>query len=193
MVIVDEFSQLPTREAEVVLAAAAACPGGQVWLVGDPLQAQPVGAGGLAPWLPNKSRQGRGAGGRADVNRRQADPDRTAGPGRSGPATSRPARSYATGPAGSTTTPTATRPSTAMAAAVLADIDVHGPERVAALAVTHADCEALADRIRADLAAQGVIAGAGPGGTGLGRTARPTRPATASCSTPTPTSTTAGG
>ena len=40
---------------------------------------------------------------------------------------------------------------------------------MAALAVTHADCEALADRIRAELAAQGVIAGPaleGPGWAG---------------------------
>ncbi len=54
----------------------------------------------------------------------------------------------------------------AMAAAVLADIDIYGPEAVAALAVTHTDCEAIADRIRADLVSQGVIAGLvleGPG------------------------------
>ena len=56
VVIVDEFSQLSTRDAEVVLAAAVACPGGQVWMVGDPLQAQPVGAGGAgAAGCPTKS------------------------------------------------------------------------------------------------------------------------------------------
>ncbi len=57
----------------------------------------------------------------------------------------------------------------AMAAAVLGDLEVYGPARVAALAVTHADCEALADRVRADLVAQGVITGAaleGPGWAG---------------------------
>ena len=57
----------------------------------------------------------------------------------------------------------------AMAAAVLADIDIHGPERVAVLAVTHADCEAIADRVRADLVSQGVISGPaleGPGWAG---------------------------
>ena len=59
-----------------------------------------------------------------------------------------------------------------MAAAVLGDLEMYGPDRVAALAVTHADCEALADRIRADLAAQGVIAGPGPGRAGMGRTPR---------------------
>jgi hypothetical protein len=57
----------------------------------------------------------------------------------------------------------------AMAAAVLADLEVYGPDRVAALAVTHADCEALADAIRNDLIAHGMIAGPaleGPGWTG---------------------------
>ncbi len=55
-----------------------------------------------------------------------------------------------------------------MTAAVVADMAVHGPDRVAALAVTHADCEALADRIRAELTEQGIIAGPhleGPGWT----------------------------
>jgi hypothetical protein len=54
----------------------------------------------------------------------------------------------------------------AMAAAVLNDLDAHGPDRVAALAVTHADCETLADRIRADLTEQGTIAGPGREGPG---------------------------
>lgn len=53
-----------------------------------------------------------------------------------------------------------------MAAAVLADIEIHGPGRVAALAVSHADCEALADRIRADLVDQGLITGPGMEGPG---------------------------
>ncbi len=74
VVIVDEFSQLSTRDAEVVLAAAAACPGGQVWMVGDPLQAQPVGAGGLARWLSDQVRHGRVPAAELTVNRRQADP-----------------------------------------------------------------------------------------------------------------------
>lgn len=74
VVIVDEFSQLPTHEADVVLAAVAACPGGQVWMVGDPLQTQPVRAGGLAPWLAEQVGQGTVAVAELTVNRRQADP-----------------------------------------------------------------------------------------------------------------------
>jgi hypothetical protein len=46
VVIVDELSQVPTVEADLVLSAVAGCEGAQVWLVGDPLQAQPVRAGG---------------------------------------------------------------------------------------------------------------------------------------------------
>ena len=45
VVVLDEISQTPTREVEAVLAAVDACPGGQVWVLGDPRQSQPVGAG----------------------------------------------------------------------------------------------------------------------------------------------------
>ncbi|MGH9095380.1 MAG: hypothetical protein ACRDXE_09495, partial [Acidimicrobiales bacterium] len=53
--------------------------------------------------------------------------------------------------------------------AVLADMDYHGPAHVAALAVTHRDCETLADRIRHDLVDRGDIGGPaleGPGWSG---------------------------
>ena len=79
VIICDEFSQLPTREADTPLAAVAACPDGQVWMVGDPLQAQPVAAGGLAHYLtaahPSEpSGQPRIVSAGLSVNRRQADP-----------------------------------------------------------------------------------------------------------------------
>ncbi|MGH9282083.1 MAG: hypothetical protein ACRD0S_04015, partial [Acidimicrobiales bacterium] len=67
--------------------------------------------------------------------------------------------------------PLATRE--AMAEAVATDIVAHGPEAVAAVAVSHADCEDLADRIRARLVAAGHIDSeslTGPGwGTGASR------------------------
>jgi hypothetical protein len=53
----------------------------------------------------------------------------------------------------------------ALADAVTADIDQHGPAGVVALAVSHADCEDVADRIRTRLRASGYIHGpelAGP-------------------------------
>jgi hypothetical protein len=48
-------------------------------------------------------------------------------------------------------------------------VEVHGPEAVAALALSHADCEDLADRIRARLIDAGRIAGPSLAGPGWGR------------------------
>ena len=54
----------------------------------------------------------------------------------------------------------------AMATAVVADLRAHGAGRVSALAVTHADCERLADSIRASLTEDGTISGPGLEGPG---------------------------
>ncbi len=43
VVVLDEISQTPTAEVEAVLAAVDACPGGSIWVLGDPRQSQPVG------------------------------------------------------------------------------------------------------------------------------------------------------
>jgi conjugative relaxase-like TrwC/TraI family protein len=169
VVIVDECSQLPTHEADVVLAAVAACAGGQVWMVGDPLQAQPVRAGGLAPWLAAEIDARRVVAAQLTENRRQAHPIErealtafrdgqveTSQELREGQGWEHHHRSRETAVA-------------AMAAAVLTDMDAYGAEHIAALAVTHADCEALADRIRADLTEQDRIGGPtleGPGWSG---------------------------
>ena len=78
-------------------------------------------------------------------------------------------------------TPTPARE--ALADAAVADIATYGAAQVAVLAVSHTDAEDLADRIRHRLLAAGLIAGpslTGPGWAGD----RPTRPATASSSTP---------
>ncbi len=48
VVVLDEISQTPTAEVEAVLAAVDACPGGRMWVLGDPRQSQPVGPGGMA-------------------------------------------------------------------------------------------------------------------------------------------------
>lgn len=166
IVIVDEFSQLPTREADIVLAAVAACREGRVWLVGDPLQAQPVAAGGLAAWLAEQTRQDVIPNVELKVNRRQSNPvERQAlTEFRQGHIdTSQELRDQAGWEHDHRDRDQALD---AMAAAVLADIDIYGPDAVAALAVTHADCEAIADRIRTELVSQGVIAGPvmeGPG------------------------------
>ena len=170
VVIVDEFSQLSTRDAEVVLAAAVACPGGQVWMVGDPLQAQPVGAGGLALLAVRPSPTRSGSDRRADGQPPPGRPHRTRRALRRFRAGDIPTSQELRDQAGwEHHHADRTQALEAMAAAVLGDLQVYGPERVAALAVTHADCEALADRIRAELVAQRVIGGAaleGPGWAG---------------------------
>ena len=169
VLVVDEFSQLPTREADALLAAAAGCRDGMVWMVGDPLQAQPVGPGGLAAWLAEQTAGGAVPVAELTVNRRQADP------------TERHAlAAYRDGRVGDSQQvrdgagwehhhPDRDAAVAAMAAAVAADLRAHGPSQVAALAVTHADCETLADDIRARLAADGRLTGPtleGPGWSG---------------------------
>jgi conjugative relaxase-like TrwC/TraI family protein len=169
VIVVDEFSQLPTREARVVLSAAAGCEGALVWMVGDPLQAQPVGAGGLAQWIAEQAGLERVPVAELTVNRRQADPSerRALNHFRAGQITqSQEVRDRA---GWEHHHPGADQALSAMAAAVLSDIEVHGADRVAALAVSHADCEALADRIRVDLEDQQLITGpslTGPGWSG---------------------------
>ena len=168
VVIVDECSQLPTHEADIVLDAVASSNGAQVWMVGDPLQAQPVRAGGLASWLADEIDAGRVLAAQLTENRRQADPaERQAlSAFRDGlVATSQQLRNDH---GWEHHHPNNADALAAMTDAVVADMAVHGPDRVAALAVTHADCEALADRIRAELTEQGIIAGPhleGPGWT----------------------------
>jgi hypothetical protein len=67
-------------------------------------------------------------------------------------------------------TPQATRQ--ALAAAVVADADVHGTKAVAVLAARHADCEDLADRVREIRTGRGELAGRFLTGPGLGTGAR---------------------
>jgi conjugative relaxase-like TrwC/TraI family protein len=166
VVVLDEISQTPTGEVEAVLAAVDACPDGSVWVLGDPRQSQPVGAGGIADHLDRLAASGQIPAARLTVNRRQVDPaDRRAldllRQGK--PVESQQVRT-AQGWEHEHATPAATR--MAMADAVCADIGARGAHQVAAVVVSHGDAEDLADRIRARLAAAGVIAGpviTGPG------------------------------
>ncbi len=59
-----------------------------------------------------------------------------------------------------------------MAEAVVADVDAFGPEAVVTLAVSHADCEDLADRIRSRLLHAGHISGPALAGPGWGSAQR---------------------
>ncbi|HSS09608.1 MAG TPA: MobF family relaxase [Acidimicrobiales bacterium] len=166
VVVVDELSQLPTAEADLVLSAVAACEGGQLWLVGDPLQAQPVRAGGLAPLIVELAERGRIPAATLTVNRRQADlVERQAlAHYREGEIAASQQLRETAGLEHHAGNPELARQG--MAEAVVDAISQHGPEEVVALAVTHTDCEDLADRVRARLAEQGVLSGPGIEGPG---------------------------
>ena len=58
VVVLDEISQTSTRDAHTVLAAVAACPGGQLWILGDPQQAPSVKAGGIAAEIAARAAAG---------------------------------------------------------------------------------------------------------------------------------------
>ncbi len=168
VVIVDEVSQVGTRDAAMLTAEVLACRG-VLWCVGDARQGRSVPPGGLAEELDALAAAGEIAAAGLEVNRRQRDPaDQEAlallRAGR--PAESQAARAEH-GWEHEEAAPEATR--AALAERVVADIAAHGAHRVVALAVSHADCEDLADRIRAVLREAGAIGGAGvwgPGWTG---------------------------
>jgi conjugative relaxase-like TrwC/TraI family protein len=168
VLVLDEISQTPTTEVEAVLAAVDACPGGQVWVLGDPRQSQPVGPGGVADHIEALASSGVIPSARLTVNRRQVDPaDRQALDmlRRGDPVASQQLRAEQ-GWEHQHANPALTR--RAMAHAVGEDIDRCGAERVAALVVSHGDAEDLADRIRDRLADAGALSGpviTGPGWT----------------------------
>jgi hypothetical protein len=169
VVILDELSQLPTVEADLVLSAVAGCPGGQLWLVGDPLQAQPVRAGGLGPLVAQIVAHGAIPAATLTVNRRQSDiSERQAlARYRAGDATASQQLRRAAGLEHEAANPERARQ--AMADAVVDAVGRLDGAQVAALAVTHADCEDLADRIRRRLVERAVIGGealSGPGWAG---------------------------
>jgi conjugative relaxase-like TrwC/TraI family protein len=168
VVVLDEISQTPTREVEAVLAAVDACPGGSIWILGDPRQSQPVGAGGMADHIETLATSGRIPSARLTTNRRQVDPfDREAlGLLRQGEVVRSQELRAEQGWEHEHARPGDTRK--AMASAVCDDIATYGAEAVAALVVSHTDAEDLADRIRAYLTDSGLIGGpamVGPGWT----------------------------
>jgi hypothetical protein len=141
VVILDEISQTPTRDAHTVLAAVDACPGGQLWVLGDPRQAQPVKAGGIADEIERRAEAGLLPSARLTENRRQVDAvDREAlhllRGGR--PADSQTVRTEA-GWEHELGSPEATRE--AMADAVAADLAAQGRRSSVALAVSHGQAE----------------------------------------------------
>jgi conjugative relaxase-like TrwC/TraI family protein len=168
VVVLDEVSQTSTRDANTVLEAVAACPGGQLWVLGDPRQAPPVKAGGIAAEVDARMMVGDIPGATLTVNRRQLDPvDRDALDRlRAGdPVGSQQVRARL-GWEHEATTPGATR--AAMADAVVADILAYGADTTVALVTAHGQAEDLADRIRRGLTSTGILTGptvTGPGWT----------------------------
>jgi hypothetical protein len=168
-VILDEVSQTSTQDAAVVLDAVVATPGAQLWCLGDPRQSPSVRAGGLAAELEALAVDGAVPAPRLGVNRRQQDQtdQKALATLRAGEVTDSQAIRTDAGWEHEAATPGATRQ--AMADAVVADVTRHGADKVVALAVSHADCEDLADRIRARLVDGGQVSGptiAGPGWAG---------------------------
>ncbi len=166
VVVLDEISQTPTHEVEAVLAALDACPGGSLWVLGDPRQSQPVGAGGFADHIERLATDGSIPSARLTVNRRQRDPaDQEAlGLLRQGDAAGSQALRTEHGWEHEHASPDEARH--AMAGAVSDDIGRYGAEQVAALVVSHSDAEDLADRVRARLVATGTLSGPGLAGPG---------------------------
>jgi conjugative relaxase-like TrwC/TraI family protein len=165
VVVLDEISQVATSDAEIVLDAIAAAPGAALWCLGDPHQAQAVRAGGLGAELARLGAAGQLPAPALTENRRQLDAaERQAlSRYRSGLVATSQAIRKRHGWEHDLGSPHATRE--ALADAVCADIARHGPAGAIALAVSHADCEDLADRIRARLHGVGQIRGpelAGP-------------------------------
>jgi hypothetical protein len=168
VVVLDEISQTPTDQVQAVLAAVDACPGGQVWVLGDARQSQPVGPGGAADHLESLADAGVIPSARLTVNRRQVDAcDRRALDllRRGKPVESQQVRTEQ-GWEHEHVSPAETRQ--AMAQTVCEDIVRFGADQVAALVVSHGDAEDLADRVRAQLVHAGQLSGpsiTGPGWT----------------------------
>jgi hypothetical protein len=166
--IVDEVSQLSTRDAAVIVGALAATPGAQVWFIGDARQGQSVAAGGLATELEHRAAGGIIPTASLEQNRRQLDAtEREALEHyRAGDIEASQAIRTKAGWEHGLACPTDTRQ--ALASAAVTDADRHGVDNVAVLAPTHADCEDLADRIRAIRAERGELRGPTLEGPGWG-------------------------
>ena len=168
VVILDEISQTSTLDAHSVLAAVDACPGGQLWVLGDPRQAPSVKAGGIAAEIEARADAATIPAAWLTVNRRQADPDDRQALGilRCGDAFASQQLRRDHGWEHTAATPEDTR--RAMADAVTTDIVTHGPPNTIALVVSHAQAEDITDRIRRRLTDAGAITGktiTGPGWT----------------------------
>lgn len=137
----------------------ASADGGSLEIMGDARQAQAVAAAGLASHLETLAEEGAIPAGRLSENRRQHHPaERDAlARYRAGDLDASMKIRTDHGWEHQAATPADTRQGLAHAAT--ADADREGAEHVAVLAVSHADCEDLADRMRALRSARGELRG----------------------------------
>lgn len=166
VVVLDEVSQVSTRDAAAVLTAVTATSGAALWCLGDEDQGRSVAPGGLAAELARLADDHQVTAAELSVNRRQHDPDEQEALAayRRGELAASQATRVGRGWEHTASTTEETRDQ--LAAAAVVDICDHGPTAVAVLAVSHVDCEDLADRIRRQLRALGRITGpelTGPG------------------------------
>jgi ATP-dependent exoDNAse (exonuclease V) alpha subunit len=165
VVVVDEVSQVSTRDAAAILNVVIKSSDAQLWCLGDEDQGRSVKPGGLAAELARLDQQGEVAAAELTVNRRQIDPDEQAALAiyRAGRLAESQDVRRGRGWEHDAAAPAETRDQ--LACAAIEDMARHGAQQVAVLAVSHVDCEDLADRIRTRLRANGQIRGpevAGP-------------------------------
>jgi len=168
VVVLDEVSQVSTRDASAVLTAVTATSGAALWCLGDEDQGRSVAPGGLAAELARLADDRQVAAAELSVNRRQHDPDEQealAAYRRGDLAASQATR---VGHDWEHTASTTEETRDQLAAVAVVDICDYGPTAVAVLAVSHVDCEDLTDRIRRQLRALGRIAGPELSGPGWG-------------------------
>jgi conjugative relaxase-like TrwC/TraI family protein len=172
ILVIDEISQVGTRDAASLLDALAVTPGAQLWCAGDVRQAQSVASGGLAVELERLAATGRIPSVGLTGNRRQQDvaEQQALALFRAGDVDASQTIRAEHGWEHERASPGHTRE--ALAAAAVADADRHGPEHVAVLAVSHADCEDLTDRIRTLRSARGELRGPTLTGPGWGNDTR---------------------
>ncbi len=166
VVVLDEVSQVSTRDAHAVLTAVTATAGGMLWCLGDDDQGRPVQPGGLAAELHHRATAGDLDAVELMVNRRQHDPSERDALAAYRVGDVEESQSIRTehGWDHEYASPVETRD--ALAVVAVADADRYGAANVAVLAVSHLDCEDLADRIRHIRSARGELAGPvleGPG------------------------------
>src|SRR5207249_1926482 len=167
--VLDEVSQVATRDAAWLLDVVAGVPGTELWCLGDAKQGRAVRSGGLAAELERLAAEGALQAATLTENRRQTEPAERAALAqfREGKVADSQAIRTQSGWEHDRGTPNATRQ--AMAHAAVSDADRHGAVRVLALTVSHADAEDLADRVRELRARRGELGGpsmTGPGWSG---------------------------